>query len=293
MVTVIIPAYNAAKYIHETIRSVFSQTFTNWELIIIDDGSTDNTRDIVDSFGQRGRIKYYYQNNNGVSSARNKGIALSQGKYISFLDADDLWLPENLEKKVNALENNPEYDWAFSDMYKSQIHNDERTISTGRDDNILNNLLLWEEDVIPTICSNILIKASCLNKKNMVFDTSLSTAADQDFCFYLSKHFNGIRIPECLFIYRIREDSMSRNIKLLELDHLYAYKKASKNKLFKSLLFKQRCYANLYYTIAGNWWVNGKNKKRGFYFLLKSIMSYPPMLIKIIKKISSSIFFLS
>ena len=93
-VSVIMPAYNAATFIAGSIKSVVKQSFTNWELIIIDDGSTDNTKNIINCFiNKDARIKYHYQQNGKQGKARNAGLALAKGKYIAFIDADDVWLP--------------------------------------------------------------------------------------------------------------------------------------------------------------------------------------------------------
>ena len=97
-VSVIVPAYNNAKLLSQTIQSVLGQSYTDFELIIVDDGSTDNTREIIEHFPDR-RIRYHYQDNSGLpAAARNTGIRLSVGRYISFLDSDDVWYPEKLGK---------------------------------------------------------------------------------------------------------------------------------------------------------------------------------------------------
>lgn len=106
LVSIIMPTYNCGRFISESINSVLAQTYTNWELIIIDDGSTDNTYNVVCSFNDV-RIKYFKNTTNlGTAIARNKGLYESQGRYIAFLDSDDLWLPEKLEKQINFMEQN-------------------------------------------------------------------------------------------------------------------------------------------------------------------------------------------
>ena len=102
--SVIIPTFNRAKFISSAIESVVNQVFTDFELIIIDDGSTDNTKDIV-TYYNNDKLKYYFQENKERSAARNKGIELSTGKYICFLDSDDEWALEHLNGIYNYLEN--------------------------------------------------------------------------------------------------------------------------------------------------------------------------------------------
>ena len=105
LVSVIMPAYNAERYIADSIRSVIAQTFTGWELVVVDDGSTDNTAEVVRQLARDdSRISYLFQENGRLGKARNTGIQNSRGTLIAFLDSDDLWLPQKLELQVRAHE---------------------------------------------------------------------------------------------------------------------------------------------------------------------------------------------
>ncbi len=105
-VSIITPCYNGAKYISETIDSVLSQTYTDWEMIIVDDGSKDNSADIIRNYAEKDdRIKLVQQENAGSAAARNNGIRRAEGRYIALLDADDVWLPSFLEKQIEYLKN--------------------------------------------------------------------------------------------------------------------------------------------------------------------------------------------
>src|SRR4030043_1054439 len=114
-VSVIITTYNLAHYICETIDSVLAQTYTDYEILVIDDGSTDNTQEVLSKYN--GKIRYFYKENEGECATLNKGIELSRGKYIAFIDADDLWFPDKLRLQVNFLEQNPDYGAVYSDTY--------------------------------------------------------------------------------------------------------------------------------------------------------------------------------
>ncbi|MBS6375844.1 MAG: glycosyltransferase family 2 protein [Clostridium sp.] len=104
LVSIITPCYNGEKYISETIKSVLKQSYTNWEMLIIDDGSKDHSAEIVNSFAIKDqRIKLIQQENKGSAAARNNGIRCAEGQYIALLDADDLWLPEFLEKQISYM----------------------------------------------------------------------------------------------------------------------------------------------------------------------------------------------
>jgi glycosyltransferase involved in cell wall biosynthesis len=284
-VSVIIPAFNASKYIKETIDSVQAQSFTDWELIIIDDGSTDNTPEIVDSYKKRDdRIHYFFQKNVGVSESRNNGIKRARGNYIALLDADDYWHPNNLEKKISYLNTHPQVYWIYCDMYMANATSETTGSLVGTDESLFDHLLLWDKTVIPGPSSNLVLRKECFSS-SIKFDNNLSTAADQDFCFHLAHVYTGKRIPEMLCFYRILSNSMSRNMTVVEKDHIYVYKKAEANGLFKNLLFKHKCFSNMYLILAGSWWVNGRNKKKGFVFILQALVVYPFNSIKILKKI--------
>jgi len=117
MVSVIIPTYNSVKCIRRAIDSVLAQTYSDYEIIVVDDGSTDNTAQVVKSYG--GKVRYIYQENAGVSVARNTGIAAAKGQWIAFLDADDEWLPEKLKKQMELLARCSELVWCATNYYQS------------------------------------------------------------------------------------------------------------------------------------------------------------------------------
>ena len=125
LISVIIPVYNVKDYVKESIESVINQTYKNLEIIIIDDGSNDDSEKICDEYAKKDkRIKLIHQKNQGLSAARNKGLDIANGKYISFLDSDDMYYPEMLEKTYNAMINN-DVDCVICDYVKGK--NKEKT----------------------------------------------------------------------------------------------------------------------------------------------------------------------
>lgn len=114
LVSVCIPLYNSAKFIDTTLRAVFNSTFKDFEVIVIDDGSTDGTEEVLTKKGWLKRVRYAYQENKGIAGARNAGIKIAQGKYISLLDHDDQPLPDKLERMISYLEGHPEFKMAYS-----------------------------------------------------------------------------------------------------------------------------------------------------------------------------------
>ena len=123
LVSIIMPSYNTARFISETIQSVLSQSYTNWELLIVDDCSTDNTDEVVREFLVDTRIHYMKnEKNSGAAVSRNKALREAKGKWIAFLDSDDLWEPDKLQKQIAYME---KHDYHFS--YTNYIENDEES----------------------------------------------------------------------------------------------------------------------------------------------------------------------
>lgn len=128
MVSIIMPSYNTAKFISSTIESVLAQTYVNWELIIVDDCSKDNTDDVINQYLTDTRIHYIKnETNSGAAVSRNRALREAKGKWIAFLDSDDLWMPDKLTKQIAFMENN---DYHFS--YTNYIEIDENSIPNGR-----------------------------------------------------------------------------------------------------------------------------------------------------------------
>lgn len=128
LISIVMPSYNTATFIEESIRSVLTQTYTNWELIIVDDCSTDNTDAVVSNFLEDKRIHYFKnEKNSGAAFSRNRALREAHGKWIAFLDSDDVWLPEKLEKQISFMKNN---DYHFS--YTNYIEIDEESKANGK-----------------------------------------------------------------------------------------------------------------------------------------------------------------
>ncbi|MCR5452581.1 MAG: glycosyltransferase [Lachnospiraceae bacterium] len=129
MVSIITPVYNGSKYLSETIESVIRQTYTDWEMIIIDDGSSDDSYEIAQNYSEKdGRIKAFSQQNGGSAAARNNGLKRAQGRYIALLDADDLWEKNFLEEQLKLMK---EKDCVC--VYSSYRYIDENGVLTGRE----------------------------------------------------------------------------------------------------------------------------------------------------------------
>jgi len=287
MVSIIIPAYNAGRFISETIESVLLQSFTNWELIIVNDGSKDNTGEIISKYAAADkRISIITKENSGVSDTRNKGIEKSKGEMLAFLDADDVWLKDNLQKKVDCLNANPEIDYVFSNMLQGDQNLQNQTLAPiGKDANILEDLLLWNGEVIPGPSSNLLVRKKCLDA-GIRFDKRLTTIADQNFTVQLASKFKGKLLNEALWVYRVLPGSMSKSLMVMEQDSLTTYAIYKENNYFKSAPFRRKCFSNMYMIVGASWWKDGNNKWKGVHFLMLAFFAAPiNTIIKLLKKI--------
>jgi glycosyltransferase involved in cell wall biosynthesis len=284
LVTVVIPAYNAGKYIAETIGSVLSQSYRNIEIIVVDDGSSDRTAEIARSYASDPRLSVFTQKNAGVSAARNFGLSLAKGKYIAFLDADDVWLPDNIQHKAAMLEADEGIGLVHSDL---AIIDDSSKLTGetmhGEEGDILEGLLEWRGCQVPGP-SSILTRTDLI-KKLGGFDTALSNSADQDLFIRLSSVARVRRIKKVLLYYRKHPANMHRNIALMEKDELLVYSKAKESSLFKSGAFRRKCFSNMYIILAGSWWVDANNKPRALYYMLRALITYPPNISKLVKKL--------
>ena len=285
-VTIVTPAYNAAKYIAETIDSVQAQTWRDWEWIVVDDGSTDDTAHLLDAHARSDdRMTVIRQRNAGVSAARNRGLAEVRSPLAALLDADDLWSPQNLERKVAALESDPSVLFVYSNMYRYSQQTGQTTLSTpGKAEKQLENLLLWNGDVIPSICSNVVFRRSVVDA-GLRFDPRFSTAADLDFAFRLARTGKGRLLDERLITYRVLADSMSRDLRLAEGDLIAVYQNAARLGLFRNAWFQRRCFAQLYLILAGGWWIEGGDRRRALRLILRAILSHPWAVSQLIRRV--------
>lgn len=192
MLSVIIPCYNYGHLIAETIESIINQTYTNWEIIVIDDGSTDNTEQIINDFIKRdSRIKYRKKENAGPSAARNLGISISNGSYIQFLDADDLVQRRKFEAHISKFESDPDLDIVYGNIrYITKNYSNDRKITStfwGSDREWTRDISGWGKDILPeALKGNFAHLSTTIYTRRIVdkvgkFDESKRAAEDYHF----------------------------------------------------------------------------------------------------------------
>ncbi|XWK85820.1 MAG: glycosyltransferase [Phormidium sp.] len=225
LISVIIPAYNNEKTIQETIESVLRQTFTDFELIVINDGSTDRTLEIVSTIKDP-RIKVFSYSNAGGAVSRNRGFYHSSGEFIAFLDADDLWTPDKLEAQLKALQENPQAAVAYS--WLNSIDESSNFLRTGNH-RTENGEIYAKLYLIPFIesGSNPLIRRQALMDIGG-FDESLPASQDYDLYLRLAARYEFIAVPFPQVLYRIASNSMSANVRRQEVTSLFVRERAFK-----------------------------------------------------------------
>ncbi|MEW5767211.1 MAG: glycosyltransferase [bacterium] len=217
-VSVVIPTYNAAAYLPEAIDSVLAQTFQDYEIIVVDDGSTDNTREVLAPY--QDRIRYIHQENAGPSPAKNKGIKEARGEFVAFLDADDIWLPEKLALQMEVFENDPEVSLVHANVVRfgenwtelEEAQWQERIASPRRrfTGYIFQPLLM--QNLICT--SAAVVKKSCFLDDGEVgfFDQELVRAEDHDLWLRIARKYKIGYVDRLLVRHRDHHGTLSENI---------------------------------------------------------------------------------
>lgn len=203
LVSVVMPVYNASSFIEESISSILQQTFSDFEFIIINDGSTDNSRNIISSYTDS-RIRIIDNEQNlGVIRSLNKGIELARGKYIARMDADDIALSNRFEKQVAFLESNPDYGLVGGYM---QLHPSGTVVRVPTSDEELKATMLFHN---PFVHPAVMIRKSILIRHQLTYDESLFAAEDEGLWFRIAQYCKIANLPEVLVKYRVHDQQVS------------------------------------------------------------------------------------
>ncbi|MBE8991538.1 glycosyltransferase family 2 protein [Nostoc sp. LEGE 12450] len=287
-ISVIIPAYNAERTILETIASAQQQTFSDFELIVINDGSTDGTLELLNSV-EDPRLKIFSYSNGGLPVARNRGISQASGEFITFLDADDLWTPDKLEAQVAALQQHPEaglaYSWTYFMDDKGESFHTSNTVTF--EGNVYSNLLLGN---FLESGSNPLIRRQAIDTVGE-FDSTLKYCEDWEYWLRLAARWPFVVVPKQQIFYRQTSGAMSSNIEVAEKYHLIFIERAFQSAPLESRSLKNQSLANIYEFLAQLYLtrlpgVSGAKLARQK--LQTAIAMYPQILFK--KKTQSLVF---
>lgn len=255
LISVIIPTYNNAQFIRDAIDSVLSQTYKNYEILVIDDGSTDNTKEIIEKYNGK-RIKYIYQENKGLAAARNTGIKASTGELVAFLDSDDMWLPEKLERQISIINGFPNVGLVGCGYYGIDESGKRVKETKGRDypdkELLLNNLMM--RNVVTGSGSGVLAKKECFNKAGL-FDESFRSTEDRDMWYRILKFYDLKFVSDYLVIIRVRRNSLSKNVAMMKFSQKKFIQKHLENMGF---VRKSKSYSYVYLDAAREYYIAHK-----------------------------------
>ena len=234
LVSIVIPTHNSAGFIAAAVRGVFAQTYPRFEVIVVDDGSTDGTADVLQQFA--GRIRYHRQDNQGAAAARNAGIKMAVGELVCFLDADDLWAPNKLELQIEFMAAHRDVGLLFTDAEECegttiQKHSIIATMVFG--DDIASQIPLREpfrklvrENFVPT--STVMVRKACIVKAGL-FDERLPNAEDRDMWLRMSAESGVACLPQVLARKRSHGANISMRAELGLRSRVEVWKKARRD----------------------------------------------------------------
>ena len=272
-VSVVIPTYNYADFIAEAVESVLAQTFPIFEIIVVDDGSTDNTAEVIKQFGDK--VRYIKQKNSGVCAARNNGVKNASGDFIAFLDADDDWLPEKIEKQIAKFDEDAEIGLVHCGMREFDTETGEtlRLHIEGEEGWVADDLLLFEKPVVIGCGGSILVSRQAFEEVSG-FDINLKVGEDWDFCYRLARKFKVGFVREILVDYRNHGNNSHLNIREMERSVKIFQDKTFATNDENILRLRRRSYGNFYKILAGSYFTDG-NYPRFVKYSLKSLWLMP------------------
>jgi glycosyltransferase involved in cell wall biosynthesis len=282
-VSAVVPVHNGAKYVSEAIRSVLSQTHAPIECLVVDDGSTDTTREVVREFGDE--VAYLRHDRQGVSVARNRGARLARGELVGFLDHDDVWLPTKLERQVKALEDSGGVLSLCAVRVVDERGRILRTQHLRAREDLLTGMLMFDGTETVSCSSTGLVRREELLKIGG-FDPALSVSADWDLLFRVLLGGPIAYVDEPLVHYRIHGTNMSRDVAAMESDMTHAFAKAFADPRLPDALKERerRAYAALYRMIAGSYVSRGE-RRAAIRWLARSVRTDPTIAFELARRL--------
>jgi glycosyltransferase involved in cell wall biosynthesis len=202
-ISVVIPTYNSAHFLREAIASVHAQEWPALEIIVVDDGSTDETETVVKALSHSAEVRLLRQENAGAASARNMGIAAATGDWVAFLDVDDLWLPGKLAAQFAELEKRANATFSYTDVTLRFASGEKSDLECGKAEQPLLRQLLGG-NLIAT--PSVVVRRDCLQKVGL-FDVRLRTGEDWDMWMRLAAHFEHVRVARPLTVIRVSDQT--------------------------------------------------------------------------------------
>lgn len=247
LISVVVPAYNVEKTIKETIQSILNQTFTDFELIVINDGSTDGTLGVVKTIEDT-RLKVFSYENAGLPEARNRGIVRSTGEFITFIDADDLWTADKLELQLEALQKHPEAGLAYS--WTSFMDSEGKTFS--KDVPVFFNGNVYPQLLVGNFInsgSNVMLRRQAIESVGK-FDASLKSIEDWEYWLRVAAKWPFVVIPKYQILYRQSPTSMASKVDVMENYSLLVIERSFQAAPAELQYLKKQSLANTYQYLA-------------------------------------------
>jgi glycosyltransferase involved in cell wall biosynthesis len=246
-VSVIVPAYNAMNYLPESLDSILAQTYLDFEVIIVNDGSTDNLSEWASELTDS-RVKLISQENRGLAGARNTGLNHAQGEYIAYLDADDLWDATKLAKQIEMLEQNPEVGLVYT--WIDRIEQNGKSLGKRFKSNLSGNIWkkLLERNVISP--SSAMIRRCCFDRVGLFDENLKSFVEDWDMWLRIAACYPIKVLPEPLLQYRECPSSVSKNFQAMERSYHIVIEKAFTSASSELMFQKRKSYSRAYLHLA-------------------------------------------
>lgn len=214
-ISVVIPVYNGTNYLREAIDSVLAQTYTNYECIVVDDGSTDGTWELIQSYGDK--VRGIRQPNGGTANAFNNGVRAARGEFISWLSHDDNYLPHKLQRQIEVMDAHPEAGGCYSDFYlidNTSTVQREMKLPYYPPGEMVRHLLQW---MFINGCA-VLVRKQCFDQEGY-FDEKLRYVHDADMWFRILRRFEFVHLPETLIRYRVHPTQESQKLRKMRADN--------------------------------------------------------------------------
>jgi glycosyltransferase involved in cell wall biosynthesis len=258
-ISAIIPTYNYGRFLRDAIDSALAQTYPPLEVIVVDDGSTDDTSRILAGYGDR--IRAIRQDNQGVGAARNTGIAAAKGEYLAFLDSDDLWMQRKLELELTRFQADPALGLVHCGAESfDNDGNTRETLLSGLEGWVAPDLLCLEREVITTPGSGTMVPRRVALEIGG-FDPELQPSEDWDFCYRLASRYRVAYVPQVLVRYRLHGKGIHLNIPRMEQAMLKALTKAFRSPDPKVQSLRAQSYGHIHRVLAGCYFQTGKPGK--------------------------------
>jgi glycosyltransferase involved in cell wall biosynthesis len=256
LVSCIIATHNDGRYLHDSIPSVLNQTYKNIECIVIDDGSTDDTSQIVERWTSDQRFLYAKQTQSGVAKARNAGVQRSKGSYIAFLDADDRWDASKIESQLHFLLGNPQLDFCWSDQELMDYSGRplELSIKTNPEFPLTKQILTSGWNAPPSCW---LVKRELLEVTGGFDEAIPSGHEDVELMFRMADRAFGARSPDAFVWRRVRPDSVSRDVLSKRVQSVRVYQQMLSYENGKYNHLRRQAMFAVHRFLAGHCWQNG------------------------------------